>query len=852
MKRYILLVIILFMVPNLVSATIPEELNNKVTSYHSFEEVASPAVDKLNILNYTCNAAECPDWQMQGILGYGINFTSTNADQMNSSSDSADLSTGTGNYTICFWARVHAVNETTWAFAQWHDTAYYGFQINDAGRPAAWIAYTNAGVRILVYGAANDVSDTDWHFYCQARNGTSGGTAWMDGATYSDTTLFNGVPVIDNDNHYLGYDETNHFNITLDELSFYNTSLNTAEIQYLYNGGTPTTEQQYPFGVGNISGNETATLTRNVNTLIATCNSSAYSAPGYQYTLFADGVNISSGFAYTRGDTNAMLYSPYSWADQQSNWNATHPASNFIDNNSITFAITNAGSNSIINMTYRVPFYPNVNYTIWGAETGHTNLTYNMTEWSLGEYFSVIGYSYGPVPQRGIFRALNLTSRTYDELIYNVLTSAPENQTAAAFYEDNYTVNYNISSYNRGIAVNVKNYTIDTSVPTNYVLSCRAINLYSINGTSTAWVNSSSLVANTKLNINITNEITQELIDDRNVTIEFINTATGESQTNMTDTGLINYSVSTTGETYVIKYSAEGYHPREYYFTSSSALLRIELVLLNYTGTQIIHTVYDEYGDEVTNVTIHQLRQYGGTYKTVAMTRTNFEGNAVLYAQMYSINYRMIYYSPSGELIRITTPSPFLTTESLDQIVLENDAYWSWKRIGNIFANVSIINNSGTMTARFIYTDGDGILRDGCLVVKRLTSGGVETICNNCTSSASAILTCLINESIEGEYQAYGLIDTNSTNSWYNVGFVTWIRSYPFRFGQEGVFLSFMVVGTLALLGVSTITGSIVLMILGLLIPLVLTMVSGFTISIYLWLAIMGLIILFLIRKVKK
>lgn len=302
-----------------------------------------------------------------------------------------------------------------------------------------------------------------------------------------------------------------------------------------------------------------------------------------------------------------------------------------------------------------------------------------------------------------------------------------------------------------------------------------------------------------------------------------------------------------------IYYETVGYYPRRFYIVFSASSDNLTMYVINTTdGDRIIHTVYDENGEGADNLTVHLLRQYGADYTTVSMSKTNFEGETVLSAELYDINYRMMYYTSSGTLISITTPSPFLGVTSDNQISLDEDVYFSWRGIDNIYSNVSIYNDSGVMTARFIYTDDTGLTKDGCLIVKRLTPFGLTNVCYNCTSASSAVLTCIIDHTIDGEYQAYGLIETNTTNSWYTRGLVSWKASNPFRFGREGIFLAMMIVGTLGLLGIASITGSVLLLILGLAVPLALTLVAGYTFGLYVWVCVLGMIILYLVRKVKR
>jgi hypothetical protein len=97
---------------------------------------------------------------------------------------------------------------------------------------------------------------------------------------------------------------------------------------------------------------------------------------------------------------------------------------------------------------------------------------------------------------------------------------------------------------------------------------------------------------------------------------------------------------------------------------------------------------------------------------------------------------------------------------------------------------------------------------------------------------------------------ATALIDTNSTGSWYTLDMLMYklVRGNPT--GQEGAFLMMILIGSLGFMGLSTITGSIILLILG----LALASISGFVVgigwgSISMIIVIGGIIIFFISKR---
>lgn len=243
-KKLLLFIIALFIGVNTASADIPGGLNDACQVYLKMEEAASPMQDELGNVTYSC--ANCPEFHYPGIIGFGMNYTAANSDKMTAAANSV-FNTGTSDFTACFWVEKKAASDNIYPWAQWDNTPYYGLQLNDNQRPTAWVAYTAAGTRIVIYGSNNDIPDLGWHFYCQVRSGVTG-TAYIDAVDYSTTVLDDGNPNIGEDINYFGSDGANFFNAAIDEFSFFNKALNITEVQYLYNGGSPGSEQQYPFG----------------------------------------------------------------------------------------------------------------------------------------------------------------------------------------------------------------------------------------------------------------------------------------------------------------------------------------------------------------------------------------------------------------------------------------------------------------------------------------------------------------------------------------------------------------------------------------------------------------------------
>lgn len=355
--------------------------------------------------------------------------------------------------------------------------------------------------------------------------------------------------------------------------------------------------------------------------------------------------------------------------------------------------------------------------------------------------------------------------------------------------------------------------------------------------------------------MNFYNELTEALINNVTINIALLGNISGEYNTT-TGTRTISGIAS---DTYEIRYTANGYYPRSYFVTLNGTLLEtVNLYMCSVVDCdRVIHTVYDQDSNIAPNITIKLLRYYpaSSAYTIVSMITTNFEGQAALYAALYDTYYRLQYENQLGTVLKLTDPTPFLSTETDDIVNLETPDFLGWREVDNVFYNLSWINSSGIIYARFHFIDTRNIVREGCLNVQRVTPLGVFNICDNCTQAATAILTCPIDHTQSGQFKAAAVIDTNTVASWHTVLTLWWIlqkSNNPTPLGQEGLFFAAVMVTTISLMAVGSVMGSVVLMVVGLIIAAAMDLIVGFNIGILWYFVFIGFIIIFLVRKSKE
>lgn len=313
-----------------------------------------------------------------------------------------------------------------------------------------------------------------------------------------------------------------------------------------------------------------------------------------------------------------------------------------------------------------------------------------------------------------------------------------------------------------------------------------------------------------------------------NVSIGLIGTNTTEAHTT---TGTHSFWNITVGE-YEIKTTAADYYPNNHYFTLSTVQpSEINMYLLNQSeGNRVIHTLYDQDSDKAEGITIRLLRWYSSLkgYNTVQMAQTNFEGQAALYVELYDTYYKL-QYSRANTTYKITNTTYWFETETEDTLNLGEDAFYSWRNFDDGYHKIDFINSTGTIYARYMFSVTSGLLETGCLKVQRYTIQNIYDICNNCTTSSTAVLTCKINSTDSGEFKAVGWIETTTENSAYTTAIEWWRKTVNTQIPKtEGMFIATIIVATFAMFGMASLTGSLVLT--G--VALVFVSVTGFVVGI--------------------
>lgn len=193
----------------------------------------------------------------------------------------------------------------------------------------------------------------------------------------------------------------------------------------------------------------------------------------------------------------------------------------------------------------------------------------------------------------------------------------------------------------------------------------------------------------------------------------------------------------------MMSYEATGYSPRTYYLNDagiSNSSTTINLYLKDNTTTDLIEMrVLNAIGTPEEDVTINIARYNigAGTYTTVAIVETNFDGYAYSYLTKDTVWYRFTLYDSDGEIL--SQYDPFIIVDDSLTFQLSDQVFGEWIDYnGQITGSCTFPSNTTTCTL----VDTSGLMQSATLIVKKWTSLGYTDICEETGTSSSLTLVC--------------------------------------------------------------------------------------------------------------
>jgi len=357
-------------------------------------------------------------------------------------------------------------------------------------------------------------------------------------------------------------------------------------------------------------------------------------------------------------------------------------------------------------------------------------------------------------------------------------------------------LNYNHTKYSASITLSGSNYIGSKTITTPSVGATQNIpfvwEFALTNSTGTYWFNSSNLTQSVietglslctpALNVSFINFTIQDQNTFTKINSSFKIAFTGEgldySYEDTTETNSsFAFCFSPPDESYnisaSIEYEASSYEKNYYYLNNyqlTNITTNLTLYLLNDTlGDAIVIRVQDESKKAIEDVYV-SIQKYDagtGTFYTVGMAESDFNGEDVVYLNYYDTYYRYSLVK-NNELLLLTNTSKIYSSPV--RLTVRSDYIFSYEKFNNIAYTLTFNN----VTKNFIlsYTDVSGDIATACLLVVRRSINNDTVICSNCESSSSATIYCDISTYGNGTYIA----TFYATGSLGAISFLEWIE----------------------------------------------------------------------------
>lgn len=671
----------------------------------------------------------------------------------------------------------------------------------------------------------------------------------------------------------------NAFSGDIDEVGMWNKSLSASEISDLYNGGAgnfypfagpaavqdiinvsetyPTNNKQ--FNVDTININATVNSTDNVD-----CNLYINGSLKDSYT-FTGGVEAPIEFNRTFID-GVYTYNMYCEIFGNNTQNETTTNLTFvIDTTSPTFS-TDFVNHSIylsnnltgsFNFSDNLQLY-NVSVSVDGTAIHYqttTNATYylmisqSVLDYSVGSHNLTVRYSDGIGSENHIltqsysFYRLNYstsysTGALENEMQYFYLyinkttginTSAVfrYNNTAYSFSKtpyanyDKYYVSFLSPSLDSANITKYFNFTFNVTSAYNNITNTI------VNGSQIIYrigIDNCSLFTMYGMNISIVDEDTLLPVNASiNAYFEvWINSINDYRTFNLTWDGFNKYGIciNPNWAEYLLysqlEYSATDYETKYYYFTNKTLNNVTELLTLYMTNstTAVEFTVTDENDNPVEDVYISVLKYDVGTnsYITTEIIKTDSEGvaigNIVLNTKWYKfiLNY-------DGDIVLETSATKVTSTTVNFQIDLTTNFFDTYDVVDDVACDITF--NSATRTFSYTYSDPTGGVISGCLNIIKRSLNGDTVINSSCVDSSSSTILLGVGNVTTGLYIGTGTINIDGTNYVCGDAESKDYSTLHQTFGLGGIFVSFLLVLTLVMIGVWHPVVAVFLMIVG-------------------------------------
>lgn len=294
------------------------------------------------------------------------------------------------------------------------------------------------------------------------------------------------------------------------------------------------------------------------------------------------------------------------------------------------------------------------------------------------------------------------------------------------------------------------------------------------------------------LNLNLTILGTE---DDRDYSFALTN------NTNFTlcINGPFSYQVYAEGEYFNSSYPLRSHFLINTTLTNSSVLQVYLYSLINSSATLTQINVKDTTGNNVEGVIVQARRQYlgEGVTRGVAMCRSDDEGNCIMPLEWYYPKYDFqVYNATTGELLKSTVLTSIFSTPITITIPL-TEAYNYWERVSNIMYNYTTTEAGGLTNFTSNVIDLSGGATSVTLTCTKLSILGSTVLYDTTTQGSSISMTCPLGNITGNEYYMVTRVNYGSGDDIIYTETISGVGIGAY--GDEGVFITVLVVAAFAL-----------------------------------------------------
>ncbi len=316
------------------------------------------------------------------------------------------------------------------------------------------------------------------------------------------------------------------------------------------------------------------------------------------------------------------------------------------------------------------------------------------------------------------------------------------------------------------------------------------------------------------VNLTIRNETDETLVPDSSVdanVIAWVSAMNNFTSFNLTWRGGSEYGIcifpnwTSYNFTAQMEYNADLFDKKTYYFrnmTLDNSTDIIKLYLTNDT-TRVKFNVLDENDNDVADVIIKVLSYDIGTAssKVTEIVRTDSDGEAIANI-ILDTQWYIFILELNGVQVFLSEPTIITTTTKTFRITLGTDYFEDYTTVQDIIGNVIFTNS--TLTFTYNYNDLSGSTTIACLEVIKRAARGDTLMQENCNSSSAGTMTYTIIESPgNNTYVATGTVFISGNEYILGVESANFDNTYK-TFGAEGVFIAFLLIVTLTMVGVAS------------------------------------------------